>query len=88
METILFLVLWETSCDDVWLHNDGPYELIVLHFLLGVAYYMEREGELSFCLDMCSWIIVAYLSLVAVAITIFLIYPINQGSVFLDGMSL
>jgi photosystem II P680 reaction center D1 protein len=49
---------------------------------------MEREGELSFCLDMCSWIIVAYLSLVAVAITIFLIYPINQGSVFLDGMPL
>jgi hypothetical protein len=33
---------------DEWLYNGGPYELIVLHFLLGVACYMGREWELSF----------------------------------------
>ncbi|KAF3622451.1 Photosystem II protein D1 [Capsicum annuum] len=33
---------------DEWLYNGGPYELIVLDFLLGVAYCMGREWELSF----------------------------------------
>eukprot|EP01018_Ginkgo_biloba_P018731 Gb_22370 [translate_table: standard] len=30
--------------------NGGPYELIVLHFPLGVASYMGPEWKLSFCL--------------------------------------
>jgi hypothetical protein len=30
---------------DEWLYNGGPYELIVLHFLLGVACYMGRECQ-------------------------------------------
>jgi len=32
---------------DEWLYNGGPYQLIVLHFLAGVAAYMGREWELS-----------------------------------------
>ncbi|KAK8670095.1 hypothetical protein V6N13_104856 [Hibiscus sabdariffa] len=38
----------EAASVDEWLYNGGPYELIVLHFLLGVACYMGREWELSF----------------------------------------
>ncbi|MBA0823462.1 hypothetical protein Goarm_020192, partial [Gossypium armourianum] len=37
---------------DEWLYNGDPYELIVSHFLLGVACYMGREWELSFRLGM------------------------------------
>jgi photosystem II P680 reaction center D1 protein len=43
-----FYQIWEAASVDVWLYNGGPYELIVLHFLLGVACYMGREWELSF----------------------------------------
>ncbi|EEF44649.1 conserved hypothetical protein [Ricinus communis] len=70
---------------DEWLYNGGPYELIVLDFLLGVACYMGHEWELSFRLGMRPWIVVAYLALVATATAIFLIYPIGQGS-FFDGV--
>uniref|UniRef100_A0A8S0WM54 Photosystem II protein D1 n=1 Tax=Spirodela intermedia TaxID=51605 RepID=A0A8S0WM54_SPIIN len=72
---------------DEWLYNGGPYELIVLHFLLGVACYMGREWELSFRLGMRPWIAVAYSAPVAAATAVFLIYPIGQGS-FSDGMPL
>ena len=60
-------------------------ELIVLHFLLGVACYMGREWEISFRLGMRPWIAVAYSAPVAAATAVFLIYPIGQGS-FSDGM--
>jgi len=70
-----------------WLCNDGPYELIVLYFLFGVACYMSHEWELSFCLGICPWIVVAYPALVAAATTVFLIYPISQGN-FSDNMPL
>jgi hypothetical protein len=43
-----FYPIWEAASVDEWLYNGGPYELIVLHFLLGVAGYMGREWELSF----------------------------------------
>lgn len=43
-----FYPIWEAASVDEWLYNGGPYELIVLHFLLGVACYMGREWELSF----------------------------------------
>ncbi|XBH84899.1 hypothetical protein VPH35_072959 [Triticum aestivum] len=72
---------------DEWLYNGGPYELIVLHFLLGVACYMGREWELSFRLGRRPWIVVAYSAPVAAATLVFLIYPIGQGS-FSDGMPL
>ncbi|RYR39461.1 hypothetical protein Ahy_A09g045012 isoform A [Arachis hypogaea] len=70
---------------DEWLYNGGPYELIVLHFLLGVSCYIGCKWELSFCLGMRPWIAVAYSAPVAAATAVFLIYPIGQGS-FSDGM--
>jgi photosystem II P680 reaction center D1 protein len=47
-----FYPIWEAASVDDWLYNGGPYELIVLHCLLGVACYMGREWELSFRLGM------------------------------------
>jgi photosystem II P680 reaction center D1 protein len=82
-----FYPIWEAASIDEWLYNGGPYELIVLHFLLGVAFYMGREWELSFRLGMRPWIVVAYSAPVAAATPVFLIYPIGQGS-FFDGMPL
>ncbi|MCD9645238.1 hypothetical protein HAX54_034006, partial [Datura stramonium] len=82
-----FYPIREAASVDEWLYNGGPYELIVLHFLLGVASYMGREWELSFRLGMRPWITVAYSTLVAAATTVFFIYPIGQGS-FYDGMPL
>ena len=69
------------------LFRSSPYELIVLHFLLGVACYMGHEWELSFRLGMHPWIAIAYLAPVVAATAIFFIYPIGQGS-FFDGMPL
>jgi len=79
--------IWEASSLSEWLYNGGPYQLIVLHFLIGVACYMGREWELSFRLSMRPWIAVAYSAPVAAATAVFLIYPIGQGS-FSDGMPL
>ncbi|KAI5436182.1 hypothetical protein KIW84_022589 [Lathyrus oleraceus] len=81
-----FYPIWEAASVGEWLYNRGPYELIVLHFLLGVACYMGREWELSFRLGMRPWIVVAYLAPVAAATAVFLIYPIGQGS-FSDGVA-
>ncbi|KAK1406383.1 hypothetical protein QVD17_41677 [Tagetes erecta] len=80
-----FYPIWEAASVDEWLYNGGPYELIVLHFLLGVACYMGREWELSFRLGMRPWIAVAYSAPVAAVTAVFLIYPIGQGS-FSDCM--
>ena len=38
-----FYPIWEAASIDEWLYNGGPYQLVVLHFLLGVAAYMGRE---------------------------------------------
>jgi hypothetical protein len=51
-----FYPIWEAASVDEWLYKGGPYELIVLHFLLGVACYMGCEWELSFRLGMRPWI--------------------------------
>jgi photosystem II P680 reaction center D1 protein len=82
-----FYPIWEASSFDEWLYNGGPYKLIVLHFLLGVACYMGHEWDLSFHLGMRPWIAIAYSAHVAAATVVFLIYPIGQGS-FSDGMPL
>ncbi|THU42623.1 hypothetical protein C4D60_Mb00t17710 [Musa balbisiana] len=60
-----FYPIWEAASVDEWLYNGGPYELIVLHFLLGVACYMGVSGNL-FRLGMRPWIAVAYSAPVAV----------------------
>jgi len=82
-----FYPIWEAASIDEWLYNGGPYQLIVLHFLLGVATYMGREWELSYRLGMRPWIFVAFSAPVAAASAVFLVYPIGQGS-FSDGMPL
>jgi photosystem II P680 reaction center D1 protein len=79
--------IWEASSLSEWLYNRGPYQLIVLHFLIGICAYMLREAELSFRLGMRPWIAVAYSAPVAAAFAVFLIYPIGQGS-FSDRMPL
>ncbi|KAL5231232.1 hypothetical protein ABZP36_030008 [Zizania latifolia] len=81
-----FYPIWEAASVDEWLYNGGPYELIVLHFLLGVACCMGREWEPSFLLGMRPLIVVAYSVPVAAATAVFLIYPIGQGS-FSDGVA-
>ena len=73
-----FYPLWEAASVDEQLYNDGPYELIVLHFLLSVACYMGREWELSFHLGMCPQIVVTYSASVTATTVVFLIYPIGQ----------
>merc|ERR1712146_736030 len=82
-----FYPIWEAASLDEWLYNGGPYQLVVLHFLLGVACYMGREWELSYRLGMRPWIFVAFSAPVAAATAVFLIHPIGQGS-FSDGMPL
>jgi len=79
--------IWEASSLSEWLYNGGPYQLVVLHFMIGVACYMGREWELSYRLSMRPWIAVAYSAPVAAACAVFIIYPIGQGS-FSDGMPL
>jgi hypothetical protein len=49
------VIAWEAASVDEWLYNGGPYELIVLHFLLGVACYMGREWERPFAETIWSW---------------------------------
>ena len=79
--------IWEAANLQEWLYNGGPYELIVLHFLIGIYAYMGREWELSYRLGMRPWIPVAFSAPVAAATAVLLIYPIGQGS-FSDGMML
>jgi photosystem II P680 reaction center D1 protein len=55
-----FYPIWEAASIDEWLYNGGPYQLVVLHFLLGVAAYMGREWELSYRLGMSPCIFVAF----------------------------
>ncbi len=82
-----FYSIWEAASLDEWLYNGGPYQLVVFHFLIGVFCYMGREWELSYRLGMRPWICLAFSAPVAVAIAVFLIYPISQGS-FSEGMPL
>jgi len=82
-----FYPVWEAASMDEWLFNGGPYQLIVLHFFLGICGYMGREWELSFRLGMRPWIAVAYSAPVVAATAVFIVYPIGQGS-FSDGMPL
>jgi photosystem II P680 reaction center D1 protein len=72
---------------DEWLYNGGPYQLIVLHFLIGVWCYLGRQWELSYRLGMRPWIAVAFSAPAAAATAVLLVYPIGQGS-FSEGLPL
>ena len=43
-----FYPVWEAASVDEWLYNGGPYQLVVLHFILGVCCWMGREWELFY----------------------------------------
>lgn len=82
-----FYPIWEAASLDEWLYNGGPYQLIVLHFLIGIWCYLGRLWELSYRIGMRPWIAAAFSAPAAAATAVFLIYPIGQGS-FSDGMPL
>lgn len=82
-----FYPIWEAASIDEWLYNGGPYQLIILHFLIGIWCYLGQMWELSNRLGMRPWIPISYSAPVLAATAVFLIYPIGQGS-FADGMPL
>ncbi|AFZ38140.1 Photosystem Q(B) protein (plasmid) [Stanieria cyanosphaera PCC 7437] len=82
-----FYPLWSASSVAEWLYNGGPYQLIILHFLIGIWAYLGRLWELSYRLGIRPWIAVAFSAPAAAATAIFLVYPIGQGS-FSSGMPL
>jgi photosystem II P680 reaction center D1 protein len=82
-----FYPIWAAASLDEWLYNGGPYQLIILHFLIGIICYQDREWELSYRLGMRPWISMAFTGPVAAALSVLLIYPIGQGS-FSQGMPL
>jgi photosystem II P680 reaction center D1 protein len=82
-----FYPLYEAQSLEEWLYNGGEYQMVVFHFLIGIACYAGRQWELSYYLGMRPWIFVAYLAPVSAAFAVFLIYPTGQGS-FSDAMPL
>jgi photosystem II P680 reaction center D1 protein len=82
-----FYPLWSANSVAEWLYNGGPYQLIILHFLIGVWAYLGRLWELSYRLGMRPWIALAFSAPAAAATSVLLVYPIGQGS-FSAGMPL
>lgn len=82
-----FYPIWEAASVDEWLSNGGPYQLIVLHFIIGIIAYQDREWELSYRLGMRPWISLAFTAPVAATVSVLLVYPVGQGS-FSSGMPL
>jgi photosystem II P680 reaction center D1 protein len=82
-----FYPIWEAASMDEWLYNGGTYQLVVLHFFIGICAYLGREWELSYRLGMRPWICVAFAAPLSTAAAVFIVYPIGQGS-FSDGMPL
>lgn len=82
-----FYPLWAAGSIPEWLYNGGPYQLIVLHFLVGIFAYLGRQWELSYRLGMRPWIAIAFSAPVLAATSVLLIYPIGQGS-FSEGLPL
>jgi photosystem II P680 reaction center D1 protein len=82
-----FYPLWSAASVDEWLYNGGPYQLIILHFLIGIWAYLGRLWELSYSLGMRPWIAIAFSAPAAAATSVLLVYPIGQGS-FSEGMPL
>jgi len=82
-----FYPLWSAGSVPEWLYNGGPYQLIVLHFLIGIFAYLGRQWELSYRLGMRPWIAIAFSAPVLAATSVLLVYPIGQGS-FSEGLPL
>lgn len=82
-----FYPIWAAASVDEWLYNGGPYQLIILHFLIAVWAYVGRLWELSFRFGMRPWIGVAFSAPAAAVTAVLLIYPIGQGS-FSEGLPL
>lgn len=82
-----FYPIWEAASIDEWLYNGGPYQLIILHFIIGIIAYQDREWELSYRLGMRPWISLAFTAPVAAAVSVLIIYPLGQGG-FSEGMPL
>lgn len=82
-----FYPLWDAASVDEWLYNGGPYQLIVLHFLIAIWAYLGRQWEFSYRLGMRPWIATAFSAPVAATTAVLLIYPIGQGS-FSEGLPL
>lgn len=82
-----FYPIWNAASVDEWLYNGGPYQLIILHFLIGIWCYLGRLWELSYRLGMRPWIAIAYSAPVSAATAVLLVYPIGQGS-FSEGLPL
>ena len=82
-----FYPIWEAASLDEWLINGGPYQLIVLHFIIGIISYQDREWELSYRLGMRPWISLAFTAPVAASVSVLLVYPVGQGG-FASGMPL
>jgi photosystem II P680 reaction center D1 protein len=82
-----FYPIWSASSVEEWLYNGGPYQLIVLHFLIGIWCYLGRLWELSYREGLRPWIAVAFSAPAAAATTVLLVYPIGQGS-FSEGLPL
>lgn len=82
-----FYPIWEAASIQEWLSNGGPYQLILLHFLIGIICYQDREWELSYRLGMRPWVSLAFTAPVAACMAVFLVYPVAQGG-FAAGMPL
>lgn len=82
-----FYPIWDATFLGEWLYNGGPYQLIVLHFLIGIVAFMGRQWELSYRLGMRPWIAIAFSAPVAAATAVLLVYPMGQGS-FSEGLPL
>ena len=80
-----FYPIWEAASMDEWLYNGGPYQMIAFHYIPALCCYLGREWELSYRLGMRPWICVAFSAPVAATTSVFLIYPLGQGS-FSDGL--
>ena len=82
-----FYPAWDSVSLDEWMYNGGSYQLVVLHFIIGIGAWMGREWEFSYRLGMRPWIFVAFSAPVSAAAAVFVVYPIGQAS-FSDGMPL
>jgi photosystem II P680 reaction center D1 protein len=55
-----FYPIWEAASLEEWLYNGGPYQLIVLHFLIGTFHFMLAfQAEHNILMHPTSWLGVA-----------------------------